>query len=89
MKSIIEEMYNGDMFPLRTYSLDSKEYDSILGELVDSENALLHTYPEIKEMFDRYQDAQIRLTSFTNRSEFVNGVRVGAQSMLDMLKKIE
>ena len=87
--NIIEEMYNGDLFPVDTYEHSSEEYKKIMNELTSAEAELLAAYPQIRELFDKYQSAQIDLISINNRQEFVNGFRVGAQMMLEMLKKIE
>jgi hypothetical protein len=61
------------------------------GEAVytSAEAELLAAYPQIRELFDKYQSAQIDLISINNRQEFVNGFRIGAQMMLEMLKPID
>ena len=46
-------------------------------------------YPQIRELFDRYQSAQIELISINNRQEFVNGFRIGGQMPMETLGKIE
>ena len=53
------------------------------------ETELLNTYPQIRELFDRYQSAQIELISINNRQEFVNGFRIGGQMPMETLGKIE
>lgn len=87
--SIIEKMYNGDLFPIGTYEHSSEEYRKIMNELTTAEAELLAAFPQIKELFDKYQSAQIDLISINNRQEFVNGFSVGAQMMLEMLKKVD
>ena len=89
MKNIIEEMYNGDLFPIGRLSYNDTEYRKAMDNLITAESALLKTYPEIKELFDQYQDAQIQLNSLSSRQEFVNGFRAGAQMAVDMIKPIE
>ena len=59
-----------------------------MNELTSAEAELLAAYPQIRELFDKYQSAQIDLISINNRQEFVNGFRVGAQMMLEMLKAV-
>lgn len=87
--SIIEKMYNGDLFPVGTYSHDSKEYKKAMDSLVAAETELLNTYPQIRELFDKYQSAQIEFISINNRQEFVNGFRIGGQMVLEMLRPIK
>lgn len=89
VKNIIEEMYNGDLFPIGKLNHTDTEYRNAVNDLVATESALLKTYPEIKEMFEKYQDAQIQIISLSSRQEFVNGFRVGAQMALEMIKPIE
>ena len=87
--NIIEEMYNGDLFPVGTYSNSSKGYKKAMDSLVAAETELLNTYPQIRELFDKYQSAQIELISINNRQEFVNGFRIGGQVVMEMLRSIE
>lgn len=84
--NIIEEMYNGDLFLIRMYSHNSKEYRKAMDDLVSAEKKLLNTYPQIKELFDKYQDAQIALISINNRQEFVSGFRIGAKIVLEIIR---
>ena len=81
--NIIEEMYNGDLFPIGTYDHCSQEYKNAMDKLVAVEAELLKDYPQAKELFQKYQDAQIGLISINNRQEFVNGFRIGIQIMVE------
>jgi len=81
--NIIEEMYSGDLFPIGTYDHCSQEYKNAMDKLVDAETELLKDYPQVKVLFQKYQDAQIELISINNRQEFVNGFRIGVQIMVE------
>ena len=87
--NIIEEMYNGDLFPIRMYCHNSEEYRKAMNDLVSAEKELLNTYPQIRELFDKYQDAQIALISINNRQEFVSGFRIGAKIILEIAKNFD
>ena len=87
--NIIEEMYNGDLFPIGTYCNSNKGYKKAMDALVAAEAELLAAFPQVKEIFDRYQSAQIELISINNRQEFVNGFRIGSQMVMEMIKPIE
>ena len=89
MSNIIEEMYNGDLFPSGKLNPDDNEYSKALDSLVEAENALLEAYPEIRELFTAYQNAQIAIINISNRMEFVNGFKIGAQIALEMTKPIK
>ena len=87
--NIIEEMYNGDLFPVGTYSNSSKGYKKAMDSLVAAETELLNTYPQIRELLDKFQSAQIELISINNRPEFVNGflkIRNSEKESCKMLK---
>ena len=83
--NIIEEKYNGDLFPIGTYSNSGKEYKKAMDSLVAAETELLNAYPQIRKLFDRYQSAQIELVSINNRQEFVNGFKMGAKLILEIV----
>ena len=87
--NIIEEMYNGDLFPVGTYSNSCEEYKKAMDSIVAAETELLNTYPQIRGLFDKYQSAQIELISINNRQEFANGFRIGGQMVMEMLRPIE
>ena len=87
--NIIEKMYNGDLFPIGTNDHYSQEYKNAMNKLVDAETELIKDYPQVKELFQKYQDAQIELISINNRQEFLNGFRIGAQIVLEMVKPID
>ena len=87
--NIIEEMYNGDLFPIGIFSNSDEEYKKTIDSLVAAETELLNTYPQIRKLFDKYQSAQFELISINNRQEFVNGFRIGGQMVIEMLRPIE
>lgn len=89
MSNIIEEMYNGDLFTSGKLTPDDKEYRKALDSLVEAESALLKKYPENCNLFNDYQNAQIAIINISNRMEFVNGFRIGAQIALEMTKPIK
>lgn len=89
MSNIIEEMYYSDLFPSGKLTPNDDEYHKALDFLVEAESALLETYPEIRELFNDYQNAQIAITNISNRMEFVNGFKVGAQIALEMTAQLK
>ena len=80
--NIIEEMYNGDLFLVGTYEHSSEECKKIMNELTTAEAELLAAYPQIRELFDKYQSAVINLISINNRQEFVNGFMLTSKIFL-------
>ena len=53
--NINEELYNGDLFPIGSYSNSDEEYKKAMYSLVAAETELLNAYPKIRELFDKYQ----------------------------------
>lgn len=89
MNNIIGQMYNGDLFPSGKLEYSGEDYCNAMNELVSIEDTLLKTYPQIYDLFRKYQDAQIQIMSLSNGQEFVRGFRVGAQIALEMVRPIE
>ena len=89
MNNIIEQMYNGDLFPSGKLEYSGEDYCKAMDELVSIEDTLLKTYPQIYDLFRKYQDAQIQIMNLSNGQEFVRGFRVGAQIALEMVRPIE
>ena len=51
--------------------------------------ALLNTYPECKELFLKYHEAESNLVHIDTRQMFVTGVRLGGKFMLEVTEKTE
>ena len=86
--NIIEEMYNGDLFPVGSNSHNNKEYRKVISDISKAESELLKAYPKARVLFERYQNAQIDLITIDNKREFVNGFRIGAQMVMEIMKAI-
>ncbi len=89
MNSIIDLIYDNDIFRFTDKSSLSVEYKSAVDKLCEVERKLLESFPECAEIYDEYQDAQIDVTSLAARSEFTKGMRVGAQLMLELIKPLK
>ena len=86
MKNIIDELYDLHLFNKNDAETEDKEYQSTLDRLIKLEAELMKTYPGSKEMLEKFQTAGGDLHSFTNRTEFRKGFRVGAPIILEMIK---
>lgn len=89
MKNILDELYDCDLFHLTEIGDADGEYNSMMNRLIKAESEILKACIDCKEMFEEYQSADIDLHDLLNRFEFCNGVRVGAQIVLEMIKPIE
>lgn len=89
MSNIIEEIYNGDLLPIDKLCNTDKEYRKVMEKVIAAENALLNAYPEVTELFEKYQDADGQMISLSNSREFVKGFKIGAQVALEIMKPID
>lgn len=89
MKSLIDELYDSDLFHLTEIEDVDGVYKSAMDRLVKAEAELLKAYPDCKAILDEYQSADIDLHSLSNRNEFRKGFRAGAQLVLEMLRPIK
>ena len=85
MNNILEDLYSGRLFPIGNYGL-SQEYFEKLKALGDAETELLKQFPQAKELFDKYREAQYSLASHEHYVYFKFGFKRGAQIMKSMLE---
>ena len=73
MKSLIDELYDLDIFRLTELGKENNEYKSVFNKLVKVEAELLKAYPDCKEILEEFQAAGGDLHSFANRTECRKG----------------
>lgn len=88
-KTILDELYDCDLFHLTEIADIDGEYKSAMDKLIQAETELLKVYLDCKAILDEYQSAEIKLHNLSNRNEFRKGFRAGAQLVLEMLKPIK
>ena len=88
MKDIIDELYDLHLSNKNDVENEDKEYQFTLDRLIKFEAELLKTYPDCKELLEKFQTAGGDLHSIANRSEFRKGFRIGAQLVFEMIKPI-
>ena len=87
--SIIKNMYYGELFPLWERYPDTKEYSEKTKEILDIQRELLGKFPDVKEYLERYFEAHYGAANEFGFQQFQMGVRIGAQLMLEMMRKVE
>lgn len=87
MKSIIEDMYNGNLKPFG--EINSKFAEDIAEKLVEEEHDILKQFPECKEAFEKYLNNSNYFENKFAYNQFLMGVRVGAQLILEMIYPIK
>lgn len=89
MRTILDELYDYDLFHLSEIEDTNGVYIAALDRLIKTEIELKKTYPDINDILAEYQSADNDLHGISNRNEFCKGIRVGAQLVLEMLKPIK
>ena len=84
---ILWDIYESELF--RPQKIQTDEYKQALDRVCKAEDALLNAYPECKELFLKYQEAESNLVHMDTRQMFVTGVRLGGKFMLEVTEKTE
>ena len=84
---ILWDIYESELF--RPHKIQTDEYKQALDRVCKAEDALLNTYPECKELFLKYHEAESNLVHIDTRQMFVTGVRLGGKFMLEVTEKTE
>ena len=68
--------------------IETNEYKQALDSVCKAEDELINTYPECKELFLKYQEAENNLVHIDTREMFVTGMRIGGKVIFELdLKK--
>ena len=89
VKSILDELYDCNLFRLIRLADVGDEYRKAMERLLKAETELLKALHDCSEPLDEYQSAEIDLTDLSNRYEFSKGFRLGAQLVLEMIKLVK
>lgn len=89
MRTILDELYDYDLFHLTEIKDVDGAYKSAMDRLLKAETELLKVFPDCKNIFDEYQSADIDLLNLSNRNEFRKGFRAGTQLVFEMIKPIK
>ena len=88
MRSIINELWHGNIIPQEDSRTNSKEMKELLGYMSRHHEDLEKTFSdEQKEIFEKFHDCWSEYASLAEEAIFVYAFRLGAQMMLDVLSK--
>ncbi len=86
--SILEGLFFGSQRPFDEVDMNCPEYYRA-GDKVDNIKAeILEKYPDLAQLMEEYEAAQMEQSELGRFHEFSVGVRVGAQLMIEMLKEL-
>ena len=86
MKSILEELFYGNVCPNTDCRSQSKETKELMGYIADHHDKLIKEITdEQKETFEKFTDCYNELTDINEREIFVYAFRLGMKIAIDVL----
>ena len=86
MKSIINEIWNGNVIPQEDSRINSLEMKELLGFMARHHEDLENSFTdEQKEIFEKFHDCWSEYMSLAEEAIFTYAFKLGAQIMLDVL----
>lgn len=86
MKSILLELFQGEIAPLDRYKVLLKEYKEQWENTMKSENSFVKKLDEpLREEFEQLMDDHFDLISLEMSDVFAEGFRIGARMMVESL----
>ena len=90
MKSILEELFYGNICPNTDCRSDGKEVKELMGYIADHHENLLKTLnDEQKEIFEKFDDCYTELIDINEREIFAYAFKLGARIMLAVVSEGE
>ena len=86
MRSILEELFYGNICPNTDCRNTDKETKQLMGYIADHHDNLQATLTEEqKEVLEKFDDCYAELTDINEREIFVYAFRLGARIMLEVM----
>ena len=86
MRSILEELFYGNICPNTDCRSNDKETKQLMGYIADHHDKLLSTLNDRqKEILEKFDDCYNELTDINEREIFVYAFKLGARIALEML----
>mgnify|MGYP003462083592 CR=1 FL=1 len=90
MRSILEELFYGNICPNTDCRSQDKETKRLMGYIADHHDNLLSTLnDEQKELLEKFDDCYNELTDINEREIFSHAFKLGARIMLEILSNTE
>lgn len=90
MRSILEELFYGNIHPNTDCRSQDKETKQLMGYIADHHDNLLATLNEQqKEILEKFDDCYNELTDINEREIFTYAFKLGARIMLTVLSEKE
>ena len=83
---VLQDLWRGNISPIERYIRPCSEYKKCSDKAVKEYDKLLTCLsPEEKQIFDNYNELNMKLLSMSEEESFINGFRLGAKIILDVL----
>lgn len=87
MKSVLEELYYGNIRPFANHRQVSEEKQKVLQKMEDYRNQLLDRLTgEQKQLLEEYESCASEITSQTECEIFIDEFRLGVRLALELLE---
>ena len=88
MKSVLEELYYGNIRPFANRREVSEEKQKVLQKMEDYRNQLLDSMsPEQKHLLEEYENCASEITSQTECEIFIDGFHIGIKFSYEIFDK--
>ena len=88
MKSLLLQLYNGEIYPAEQYAPRTEEYRKLWQEQYkhhqDFNSRLKKTDPPMDKKFIEIMDEQLKAVPFEMSEMFIEGFRLGARMMIEV-----
>lgn len=86
--SILEELYNGNIAPIERSMKKGSEYYKLCKAVSEKEEKLFEELScEKKAMYESIAERRLMLESISEKEIFIDGFRLGAQIMLEIINE--
>lgn len=86
--SILEGLYFGSQIPFDEVNVDCPDYFKAGKEVEKCKAKILELHPDLKQLMEELENAQMEQTELCRFHEFSVGYCVGAQLMIEMMREL-
>lgn len=86
--NILEGLFFGSQVPFDEVDMNCPDYFRAGDKVCECRANILKQYPDLAQLIEEYENAQMEQNELGRFHEFSVGVRVGAQLMIEMLKEL-
>ena len=90
MKNVLEQLYNGEIFPAEQYALRGEEYRKIhqghYNQYEDFIELLSKLNPPLDKRFIEIMDEQLDVIPYEFSEMFIDGFKLGAKIMAEVFR---